>query len=64
MGSDADRMIDTIYNDVYTVSTYKGDDLHRTVGQTVTQWRTSALNATVRTPLTDEQLNKLIAFCC
>lgn len=63
MGSDADRMIDTIYNDVYTVSTYKGDDLHRTVGQTVTQWRTSALNATVRTPLTDEQLNKLIAFC-
>ena len=62
MGSDADRMIDTLYNDIGHVSSYEVDDLQRSIGQTVSEWRATALGPN-KVPLTHNQLNALIAFC-
>ena len=62
MGSDAARMIDTSYNDICTVSSYKKDDLQRSISQTVSEWRDTALGSN-KNSLTPEQLNALIAFC-
>ena len=61
MGSDADRMIDTAYNEIGKVATYKPEDLQRSVSQTIGQWRSAALGSN-KTPLTTEQLEALIAF--
>lgn len=64
MGSDAARMIDTSYNDICQVSSYKVEDLQRSIGQTVSEWRGTALpKAPNPNPLTTDQLDALIAFC-
>ena len=62
MGSDADRMIDEAYNKIGKAATYKPEDLQRAIGQTVTQWRNTALG-NKKTPLSEEQLKALITFC-
>lgn len=61
MGSDADRMIDTAYNDIGKVATYKPEDLQRSISQTIGKWRTDTLGNN-KTPLTIKQLDALIAF--
>ena len=61
MGSDADRMIDTAYNDIGKVATYKPEDLQRSISQTIGKWRTDTLGNN-KTPLTNKQLDALIAF--
>lgn len=63
MGSDADKMIDTSFNDICTVGEYKAEELQRAISQTIIQWRNSALNAQNRTALTEEQKSALISFC-
>lgn len=62
MGSDADRMIDVAYNSIGKAASYKPEDLQRAIGQTVTQWRNSALGNN-KTQLTNEQLKALVDFC-
>lgn len=62
MGSDADRMIDVGYNEIGKAATYKPEDLQRAIGQTVTQWRNTALGNNKKT-LSEEQLKALIKFC-
>lgn len=61
MGSDADRMIDTAYNNIGKVATYMPEDLQRSISQTIGKWRTITLGSN-KTPLTIEQLDALIAF--
>lgn len=64
MGSDAARMIDTSYNDICQVSSYEVEDLQRSISQTVSEWRGTALAKTQnQNSLTTDQLNALIAFC-
>lgn len=63
MGSDAEKMIDTSFNDICTVGEYKAEELQRAISQTITQWRNSALNAQNKTALTEDQKNALISFC-
>ena len=63
MGSDAVRMIDTSYKDICQVSSYKEDDLQRSISQTVSEWRVKVLGPDKKVPLTTDQLNALIAFC-
>lgn len=62
MGSDSDKMIDTTYNGLANAVAYKPEDLQRSIGQTVGQWRNYALGTT-KNPLSDDQLNALINFC-
>lgn len=61
MGSDADRMIDTAYNNIGKVATYKPEDLQRSINQTISKWRTVTFGSN-KTPLTIERLDALIAF--
>jgi len=61
MGSDADRMIDTAYNNIGKVATYKPEDLQRSISQTIGKWRTVTLGSN-KIPLTIEQLDALITF--
>ena len=64
MGNDAARMIDTSYNDICHVGSYMADDLQRSISQTVSEWRATALGSnSQKKPLTPEQLNALIVFC-
>ena len=62
MGSDASRMIDTSYNDIGRVSSYKEEDLQRSINQTIGQWRKTSLGSNKET-LPEAQLNALITFC-
>lgn len=62
MGSDASRMIDPSYNDIGRVGSYKGEDLQRSINQTIGQWRKISLG-TNKEKLSVDQLNALITFC-
>lgn len=61
MESEADRMIDTTYNDICKVATYNPEDLQRSIIQTISKWRRSAFGGD-KTPLKTEQLDALIKF--
>lgn len=63
MGEDANKMIDTTYLDICSVSNYTISSLHSAITNTMSNWRRSALNVNQKTALTDEQVTALLRFC-
>lgn len=63
MGEDANKMIDTAYLDICSVSNYTISSLHSAITNTISNWRRSALNVNQKTALTDEQVTALLRFC-
>lgn len=63
MGEDSNKMIDTTYLDICSVSNYTISSLHSAITNTMSNWRRSSLVATQKIELTDEQVTALLRFC-
>ena len=63
MGDDYRKIYDTQFRDVCEVNPYMQTDLQKAIASTMSEWRKTTLNNSVKKPLTDEQLSALIYFC-
>lgn len=63
MGDDYRKIYDTQFRDVCEVNPYIQTDLQKAIASTMSEWRKTTLNNSVKTPLTDEQLSAIINFC-
>lgn len=63
MGDDYRKIYDTQFRDVCEVNPYVQADLQKAIASTMSEWRKTTLNNSVKKPLTDEQLSALINFC-